>query len=230
MSLTRQPEGETGTTAETKVRKILDTTLHPANPYVAGAQVRQFILSRVPTRSREQALISMIGRYWRLFEAQPLGRTVARYGVGKNRAENGKLTGRDLDRILKKIDAIGSQTGRTAEYRRLLRPAGLRRWVIKLMGANCQVEDCDAAQSNASDWKDPAAALSILDVHHIESVAKVEDHSPKNLSVLCANHHRLIHGFGPWALRHDGDDIIFRKGRRKFRIVRDLSGLQRTQS
>ena len=199
--------------------------LNPANPYVAGPLVRQFIQSRVPAQSREQVLISVTGRYWRLFEAEPVGAEAARYGVSRHRATRGELTGRDLARIFTRIDAFGDQSGRREAYKRLIRPAGLRQLVIGLMGANCQVEGCDAAQSTADEWDDAAAALSVIEVHHIEAVAKVEDHSPKNLCVICANHHRLIHGFGPWTIRHENDDVILARGGRHLRIVRDLFAL-----
>ena len=199
--------------------------LHPANPYVAGPRVRRFIRSRVPARSRAQALISVTGRHWRLFEAKPVGAEAARYGVSSQRATLGGLTGRDLDRILTKIDALSGRSGRRTAYQRLIRPAGLRQSVLGLMGAKCQVEGCDAAQSTADEWDDAAAALSVLEVHHIEAVAKVEDHSPKNLCVICANHHRLIHGFGLWTIRHQDDDVILTRRGRHLRIVRDLSVL-----
>ena len=167
----------------------------------------------------------MAGLHWRLFEAKPVGEEAARYGVSRQRAAQGRLTGRDLHRILAQIDALGGRSGRVRAYKRLIRPAGLRQLVIDMMGENCQVEGCDAAQSAADEWDDAAAALSVLEVHHIEAVAKVEDHSPKNLCVICANHHRLIHGFGPWAIRREDDDVILSRGGRYLRIVRDLSAL-----
>lgn len=199
--------------------------LHPRNPYVAGPYVRQFIQSRVPARSREEALISVAGRHWRLFEAAPVGEEVAQYGVSRQRAIRGALTGGDFARIMKKIDAIDAQVSRREAYERLVRPPGLRQLVIDLMGANCQIDGCDAAQSTADEWDDAAAALSVLEIHHIEAVAKVEDHSPKNLCVICANHHRLIHGFGPWTVRHEHDDVILGRRGRHLRIARDLSVL-----
>ncbi len=195
------------------------------NPYVAGQRVRQFIQSRVPAHSREQVLISVIGRHWRLFEPEPVGAEVARYGVDKRHATDGRLTGRDLGRILKQIDVLSGRSGRREAYERLTRPPGLRQLVIGLMGAQCQVERCDAAQNTAAKWEDDAAALSVLEVHHIEGIAKVEDHSPRNLCVICANHHRLIHGFGPWDVHHKGDDVILTRRGRQLRIVRDLSVL-----
>ena len=198
---------------------------NPDNPYVAGQRVRQFIQSRVPDESSEQALISVTGQHWRLFEPEPIGAEVARYGVDKQRVIDGKLTGRDLDRILKRIDVLSCRVGRREAYERLTRPPGLRQLVIGLMGARCQVEHCDAAQSTAAQWDDDAAALSVLEVHHIEEVARVEDHSPRNLCVICANHHRLIHGFGPWDVYHEGDNVILTRRGRQLRIVRDLSVL-----
>lgn len=223
----RLPDEDVDLTVELFDGRVIPGRFHlnPKNPYVAGALVRQFIQSRVPDRSREQALISVTGLHWRLFEAEPVGEEAARYGVSRQRATQGRLTGRDLHRILAQIDALGSPKGRRRAYKRLIRPAGLRQLVISLMGENCQVEGCDAAQSFANEWGDAAAALSVLEVHHIEAVVKVEDHSPKNLSVICANHHRLIHGFGPWIICHEEGDVILTRGHRHLRIVRDLSTL-----
>ncbi len=199
--------------------------LNRANPYVAGPRVRQFIQARVEERSKEQALISIAGRYWRLMEAQHVVAGVAGYGVSRTRAAEGKLVGKDLEGILERLDAIRESSGRREAYERLTRPSGLRVLVIGLMGPTCQVEGCDAAEASAEKWGDAAAALAVLDVHHIEAVAKVQDHSPKNLCVICANHHRLIHGFGPWAVRHEDDDVLLVQGGKKLRMVRDLSSL-----
>lgn len=199
--------------------------LHPSNPYVAGPRIVQFIRSHVRPQSREQALISVVGRHWRLFKAQPVSKEMARYGVSRQRAALGQLRGKDIDRILKKIDRLSDQSSRRKEYQRLTRPPGLRQIIIELMGMKCQVEGCDAAQSTADEWDDDSAALSVLEVHHIEAVAKIEDHSPRNLCVLCANHHRLIHGFGPWAICHRDDDVILTREGRHLYIVRDLSVL-----
>ena len=199
--------------------------LNPANPYVAGPELRQFIRSRVPAQSSEQTLISVIGRHWRLFEPESVAAEAARYGLDEQRARAGRLTGRDLGRILAQIDALTSRSGRRESYERLARPPALRRWVIGLMGTQCQVEHCNAAERVADAWDDEAAALSVLEVHHIEEVAKVVDHSPRNLCVICANHHRLIHGFGPWVVQHEGDDVILSRRGRRLRIVRDLSVL-----
>ena len=225
--LPRLPDEDVDLTVELFDGRVIPGRFHrhPANPYVAGPRVRRFIQLRVPAHSKEQVLISVIGRHWRLFEPGPVGAEAARYGVDKLRATEGILTGRDLDGILKQIDALGSRSGRREAYERLTRPPALRQLVIGLMGPRCQVEGCHAAQNTAAEWDDEAAALSVLEVHHIEEVAKVEDHSPRNLCVICANHHRLIHGFGPWAVRHEGDDVVLTRGDGHLRIVRDLSAL-----
>lgn len=201
--------------------------LHPANPYVAGPAVRRFITGRVPERSREQALIDVSGHYWRLFEAEPVAVEVRRYGVSSTRAQSGRLSGRDFDRMLTRIDATTQFRGRMQAYERLLRPAGLRQLVIELMGPSCQVRGCDAVEAAIREWGDLAAGLAVVEVHHVEAVAKREDHSPRNLCVLCANHHRLIHRFGPWGILHENDDVIVTRPGRRLRIVRDMSFLHR---
>lgn len=199
--------------------------LNPANPYVGGPKLLQFIRSRVPFRSKEQALISVIGRHWRLFEPDSVGAEAARYGLDEQRARVEGLTGRDLGRILARIDALTTRSGRRESYERLTRPPALRRLVIGLMGARCQVEHCKAAERSKDAWDDDGAALAVLEVHHIEEVAKVEDHSPANLCVICANHHRLIHGLGPWVVRHESDDVVLSRRGGHLRIMRDLSVL-----
>jgi hypothetical protein len=196
-----------------------------ANPYVAGSEVRRFILERVAPRSREQALINVAGAHWRLFEAGPVADQVHQYGVSRRRAERGQITGRDLSRILNRIDGISPRSDRTQAYDRLFRPAGLRQLIIQLMGSSCQVEGCDAAEQAAEEWGDPAAGLAIVEVHHIEALAKVADHSPRNLCVVCANHHRLIHGFGPWSVHHEGDGVVLTKAGGRIFIRRNLSFL-----
>ena len=225
--LPRLPDENVGLTVELFDGRVIHGRFepHPANPYVSGRDVVRFIKERVAPRSNEQVLISVTGRHWRLFKAKPVIDEVACYGVNHQRAALGELTGKDLDRILKKIDALNDQSDRREKYQRLIRPPGLRQMIIELMGANCQVDGCDAAQSTADEWHDTAAALSVLEVHHIEALAKVKDHSPKNLCVICANHHGLIHGFGPWVIRHEDDDVILSREGRHLHIVRDLSTL-----
>lgn len=200
--------------------------LHPANPYVAGPDVRHFIQSRVASRSREQALIEISGTYWRLFESEPIAVEVKRHGVSGTRASSGSMTGVDLARILARLDAIAEGEPRVREYRRLLRPAGLRQILINLMGTSCQVEGCDAVEQSVRKWGERAAGLAILEVHHIEAVAKRVDHTPQNLCVICGNHHRLIHGFGPWVVEHQGDDVLLTCSGTSMRIARDLSFLR----
>ena len=57
-------------------------------------------------------------------------------------------------------------------------------------------------------------------LHHIEHVARSIDHRPRNLCVLCANHHRFIHYSGEWAVRHDGANVIFTRGARELLVER----------
>lgn len=200
--------------------------LHPANPYVAGPDVRHFIQSRVEPRSREQALIDIAGTFWRLYEAEPIITEVRRHGVSGNRAASGSSSCQDIEKILSQLDSITEQEPRIGEYRRLLRPAGLRRMLIGLMGASCQIEGCKSAENAVAFWGIDAAGLAVIEVHHIEEVAKRVDHTPGNLCVLCANHHGMIHGLGPWSIRHEGDDVILTCGGKSLRIIRNLSFLR----
>jgi hypothetical protein len=229
--LSRLPEQDTDSYVELFDGRLIPGRLHlhRKNPYVAGPEVRRFILGRVPARSREEALIDVSGHCWRLFETKSIADVVRRYRVSTARVASGFLSGRDAGRMLKRIDRITQLKGRLREYQRLLRPPGLRRLVLGLMGVSCQVEECNAAEDAMQKWGDPAAAIAIVEVHHLEAVARCEDHSPMNLCVLCANHHRLVHGLGPWTISHDRDDVELQRASRGLRIVRDLSFLRLDQ-
>jgi len=119
---------------------------HPGNPYVAGVEVCRFIQERVPERSREPLLIDVTGSYWRLYEIEDTAVEVRRHRVSSVRATSGDLRETDLGRILRNLDDFRGRTSRRSAYQRLLRPPGLRRMILELFGAVCQIEGCTSAR------------------------------------------------------------------------------------
>ena len=202
---------------------------HPQNPNVTGPGIVRYIKRNLPPNSNEEALIDVGDGLWILYRlpgaaaAGDAGFTPA----GAQRVGRGTLTGDDLKDVLSKLDQLQRGNERRQAYQRLLRPPGLRRLILELMGASCQVDGCDAAEEFARTHG-PAAGPAVVEVHHVEAVARRVDHHPNNLCVLCANHHRLIHGTGSWEIKHDGDDVLLTSalpGGGVLRIVRDLSDI-----
>ncbi len=199
---------------------------HPANPNISGRALVQYIKRRQPFGRNAAALIDVGGRLWRLYAVEDAVPLAEQARISTSRVRSGNLTGGDLSRLLQLADQWASDRPRRAAYSRLLRPAGLRRMILGLMGTECQVEGCGAAESETERWHDTAAGIAILQVHHIEAIARKADHHPRNVCVICANHHALIHGYGPWTVQHDGDCVVLSTAGGLLRIARDLTCLE----
>lgn len=198
---------------------------HPANPNVSGADLVRYIKGVLPFGVNKPMMIDATGGRWQLYEIDDAVPLVTAAKVSTQRLRNGTLTGTDLAKLLKLADGETQTAKREVAYNRLLRPAGLRRLILSLMGTDCQVDGCAAASDMRKQWGYAAAGIAILQVHHIEAMAQRVDHHPNNLCVLCANHHALIHGHGPWEISHAGDDVVLKRGARSTRVIRDLSFL-----
>lgn len=193
---------------------------HPQNPNVSGIGIVRFIKRRMGFGEREPVLIDwhVPGR-WVLHTLQDAEPIVREAHVPLRRVREGALVGTDLTRLLALADRHAEAGLRIEAYRRLLRPSGLRRLVLELMGTQCQAKGCTACETFDRDWGN-GAGKAIVDVHHIESVARINDHHPRNLCVLCANHHRFVHGWGSWTVTHVGPDITLTMARRNLLIQR----------
>ncbi|MCH7792612.1 MAG: hypothetical protein IID31_10075 [Planctomycetes bacterium] len=225
--LPQLPSEDRDITVELPTGRIADGHFrrHPANPNVSGPNVVSYIKSHVGFGETARALIDATGYSWQLYTLDDAVEFAQRENMNTARVRAGRITGADLSRLLARADRQTQAGERRIAYTRLLRPSGLRRMILELMGKSCQVDGCAAVEDMEREWGDPRAGLAIVEVHHIEGLVRRVDHHPRNLSVVCGNHHRLIHGFRPWAIEHDGDDVVLTKGTRSVRIVRDLSFL-----
>lgn len=225
--LPQLPNEDRDITVELPTGRIADGHFrrHPANPNVSGRDVVRYIKRHVGPRETAPALIDASGHFWRLYALDDAVEFARRENMNTARVRAGRITGADLSRLLARADRQTQAGERRMAYTRLLRPSGLRRMILELMGKSCQVDGCAAVEDMEREWGDPRAGLAIVEVHHIEGLVRRVDHHPRNLSVVCGNHHRLIHGFRPWAIEHDGDDVILSRVPRSIRIVRDLSFL-----
>lgn len=193
---------------------------HPQNPNISGPELVAYIKQRIALKAREDVLLERrTPTLWivhLLADALAVA-TEARVPVG--RVRSGALQPQDFAALLNLADRENDRGRRVGTYKRVLRPAGLRQLVIDVVGARCMVEDCGACHQFDTDWG-PGSGDVIVEVHHIEEVARTNDHHPRNLCVLCANHHRYVHHSGSWAVRHDGPNVVLGRGVREMLIVR----------
>lgn len=182
---------------------------HPQNPNLSGRELVRFIKRRVSFKDREPMLLDRLGDLWVLHELTGALQVVDSVRVSKKRVIDGALKPSDLAALVSLADREADRGRRMVAYRRVLRPSGLRRLVLKLVGARCMVDNCNACDHfSTAWWADSGEA--VVEVHHIEEVARTNDNSPRNLCVLCANHHRFVHSVSSWSVLHEGANVVMR--------------------
>lgn len=191
------------------------------NPNVSGESLVQYVKRRLGFGEREDVLLERRrADLWVLHllkDAVAAAEDVKLSPTGIHRVREGALKFHDLAALVNLADHEDQRGRRVQEYKRVLRPAGLRRLVLNAVGASaCMVRDCDASEHFEAAWGAGSGAV-IVEVHHVEQVARAVDHHPRNLCILCANHHRFVHGSGSWTVRHDGPDVIL--GRANHELV-----------
>jgi len=185
---------------------------HPQNPNVSGAGLVQYIKQRIPLKAREDVLVEK--RTATLWVVHLLGDSIDVAGdahVPIGRVRGGVLQPQDFTRLMELADRESERGRRLATYQRVLRPVGLRRMMIDAVGSRCMAENCKACDEFEAEWGSGSGSL-IVEVHHIEHLARTIDHHPRNLCVLCANHHRFVHGAGNWGVDHEGPDVVLSRG------------------
>lgn len=191
-----------------------------ANPNVSGKDLVRYIKNRIPFGEREAVLIELrTAHHWVVHLVADAALIASDAGVSAQQIENGSIEAGELSAILRLADNEAERGRRLQTYRRILRPSGLRRLFVQLVGPECQVDLCGSCEHFDSHWGEGSGGM-IVEVHHIENVARVIDHHPRNLCVLCANHHRFIHGAGPWRVEHAGADVILSRAGREMLINR----------
>jgi len=193
-----------------------------ANPNVSGRELVAYIKRRLRFGEVEDAIVEIVSpSVWRVYLTANAYTIAAGARVPRTHVREASITQDDLERLVAIVDAFGNSNRRMAAYQRLLRPAALRRLMLAVAGTSCQVDGCTASQDFAATWGDPAAGRAVVEVHHIEAIARTLDHHPRNLCVLCANHHRFIHGYGVWQVQHGGPNVELAYLRHRLRLVRD---------
>lgn len=196
------------------------------NPNVSGGGLVRYIKRQLRLRfgEREDVLVERRNAgLWVLHLVEPavaVAKDTELSPAGIDRVRRGRLEFQDLSALLRLADRENGRRRRVEAYRRLLRPAGLRRLVMNAVGAaGCMAQDCDAPERFDAAWGAGSGA-AVVDVHHVEPLARAVDHHPRNLCILCGNHHRFVHRSGSWTVRHDGPDVILGRANRELVIQR----------
>lgn len=195
---------------------------NPRNPNVSGKSLVRYVKRRLGFGEKPEDVLLERRRadLWVLHllkEVVAAAKDVKLSPTGIARVRSGALKFQDLVALVNLADHEDRRGRRVQGYKRVLRPAGLRRLVLNAVGASaCMVRDCGASEHFEAAWGAGSGAV-IVEVHHVEQVARAVDHHPRNLCILCANHHRFVHGSGSWIVHHDGPDVIL--GRANHELV-----------
>lgn len=194
------------------------------NPNVSGGGLVRYVKRRLRFGEREDVLVERRNAgLWVLHLVEPavaVAKDAELSTAGLDRVRRGRLKFQDLSALLRLADRENGRSRRVEAYKRLLRPAGLRRLVMNAVGAaGCMAQDCDAPERFDAAWGAGSGA-AVVEVHHVEPLARAVDHHPRNLCILCGNHHRFVHRSGSWTVRHDGPDVILGRANRELVIRR----------
>lgn len=151
---------------------------HPANPYVGGRALVQWIKSWLPYGSTATATVYQV-------------HTANRIRVALSPPDSGTTSDNHRRRVgnrARKLRKISSRERRRRSYETWERDPALRGIALAAWGTNCQVEGC----MYLSDVPDHIRGR-MVDVHHLNHVGAGGSDSPMNISVLCVVHHQLIH-------------------------------------
>lgn len=181
---------------------------HPANPYLAGRDIVQWIKGWLPMGENHAAVIHQVGQASRV-RLTLIGPTHVVTPASSS-----------IHRAAKRLGA--GLTSSPAHRRRALLEAWernplLRAFVLDRWGSQCQVDGCTI------QGEVPAhLAHSIVDVHHLTHVSGGGSDSPMNLSVLCTAHHALVHRSKSKLIDADGRSARIQVNGNQLLVRRDV--------
>ena len=150
--------------------------LHPANPYIGGRELVRWIKNWIEWNKPLRIYVAQMGATMQLELRMGNVATVPNRGVS------------NIKRNLQRIGRIKESRLRKKEYKTWERNPNLRRILLQVWPAECQVDGCQSAVGLSDVLKD-----KILDVHHIDHIASGGSDSPTNLCLICGSHHALVH-------------------------------------
>lgn len=152
---------------------------HPQNPYIGGPGIVRWIKSWVPYNVPTDAVVhqSGTGNRVRVEVVSPIGAAALDLAAT-----------RKVLRRAKSLRSVGQADRRRKMYAAWERDPNLRGVVLAAWGSVCQVAGCGYLATVPAHIR-----ANMVDVHHLNHVAKGGTDSPMNVCVLCVVHHQLIH-------------------------------------
>lgn len=193
-----------------------------ANPNISGIEVVSFIKERIDYGEREDIILEQVTpELWIVHLIEKALEIASEAKVPASHVRRASFITADINKLLRIADREHEIGRRIGTYERVLRPIALRRLLIDAVGASCMINDCNACSRFDVECGYGSGSF-IIEVHHIEHIAHTIDHHPKNLCVLCANHHRFIHHSGSWQIHHDSANVVFKRGMRELVAIRPI--------
>lgn len=170
---------------------------HPQTPYIAGRELAPWIKTFVPDGQ---------SRYGRLTEEAPGVLRIEVQGefvdLPATLDEPASRVRRELARTLKR-KARRRRRARRRALERWERDPTVRRELLKAWPHECQVDGCRHVDGFPAGFRTGA-----LEVHHLTHVAAGGSDEPDNLTLICANHHRLLHTSGVAVEQESAQQVI----------------------
>lgn len=141
--------------------------LHPANPYIGGPGLVRWIKTWVEWRELLNIHVDQVG---------------TNMNIKLRTSSTTAMPNRSISIVKRKIEQIGrikDLRQRRKEYKVWERNPNLRKAVLQVWPSVCQVDGCRSADGIPDVLKD-----RILDVHHIDYIARRGSDSPTNLCLI----------------------------------------------
>lgn len=136
------------------------------NPNVSGGSLVRYVKGRLSFGEREDVLLERRrADLWVLHllkDAVAAAEDVKLSPTGIHRVREGALKFQDLAALVNLADHEDHRGRRVQEYKRVLRPAGLRRLVLNAVGASaCMVRGCGASEHFEAAWGAGSGAVIV---------------------------------------------------------------------
>ena len=154
-------------------------TPNPINPFIGGAKVPEWIRSVVSSKGSVNASLTEVAPgvlQIRLPASSKPSNKQVRQQAAKLNSQIGRFKPKGRRRKVQKVIEVW-------ERRPQVRDAVLDQWPTV-----CQVDGCDMLGKIPAELHE-----SLLEVHHVAHVSRGGTDAANNLTLLCRNHHKLVH-------------------------------------
>jgi hypothetical protein len=154
-------------------------TVNPINPFIGGPDVPEWIRSVVPPGKSVDATLT---------EVAPGVLQVRLHGVIKASNKELKQRAAKLDSKIRRYKPKGRRRKVQRDIERWERDPMLRDAVLGQWPTSCQIDGCSMLEHIPFELRE-----ALLEIHHVTHISRGGTDDADNLTLLCANHHKLVH-------------------------------------